>query len=374
MCGVRAPRGGSLRKSKVDNVRFSVIVPVYNASALLDRCLQSLAASGFQSYECIVVDDASTDDTRAVAQRFAVRLLALDANGGPARARNRGAEYAQGEILVFIDADVCVHPDTLGLFDAHFRAHPAADAAIGSYNDTPADKGFVSQYKNLLHHYVHQRSRAEARTFWAGCGAVRRQVFLQVGGFDEAYRRPSIEDIELGYRLCANGHRIDLDPQIQVTHLKKWTFWSLIRTDLRDRGIPWFQLMLKQRTMPADLNVTVAHRVSVVLVFVMLVLCGVLLADQLLGVSIPTPRSFRPAFWVGGSVAALAVLLFALNYDLYRFFMRRRGLVFAACALPLHWLYYGYCGLAVALGLSAYLRDRLRTQRDASRLPALPGP
>jgi hypothetical protein len=177
-----------------------------------------------------------------------------------------------------------------------------------------------------------------------------------VGGFDKSYRRPSIEDIELGYRLRANGHRIDLDPQIQVTHLKKWTFWSLIRTDLRDRGIPWFQLMLKQRTMPADLNVTVAHRVSVVLVFVMLVLCGVLLADQLLSVSTPTPRSLRLAFWVGGSVVALAVVLFALNYDLYRFFMRRRGVVFAACALPLHWLYYGYCGLAVALGLSATTR------------------
>lgn len=350
-------------------MRFSVIVPVYNAGPFLDRCLQSLAASGFRDYECIVVDDASTDDTRAVARRFDARLLALDANGGPARARNRGAESAQGEILVFIDSDVCVHPETLGRLDAHFDAHPAVDAVIGSYDDTPADQGFVSQYKNLFHHYVHQRSRPEARTFWAGCGAIRRQVFLEVGGFDESYRRPSIEDIELGYRLRANGHQIDLDPQIQVTHLKRWTFWGLLRTDLRDRGIPWFLLMLRHRTMPSDLNVTVAHRVSVALVFTMLLLSGLLLAQQLFHLPLPTAS----ARWCVSSMVVLAVVLFALNYDLYRFFMRRRGVVFAAGVLPLHWIYYGYCGLSVALGLSAYLWGRLGAQRGAPRLPALPG-
>lgn len=361
--------GGSLEKRKVENVRFSVIVPVYNAAPFLERCLQSLAASEFRDYECIVVDDASTDDTRVVAGRFGSRLVALEENGGPARARNRGAECAQGEILVFIDSDVCVHPDTLSRFDAHISVHPTVDAVIGSYDDTPADQGFVSQYKNLFHHYVHQRSRSEAGTFWAGCGAVRREVFLQRGGFDESYRRPSIEDIELGYRLRASGHRIDLDPEIQVTHLKKWTFWGLLRTDLRDRGIPWFLLMLRNRTMPSDLNVTLAHRVSVALVFTMLLLIGLLLAQQLFNAPIHTPSPR----WSGGTVVALAVVLFALNYDLYRFFVRQRGVVFAAGALPLHWIYYGYCGLSVALGLSAYLWGRRGTQRDAARLPALPG-
>ena len=356
-------------EEKVENVRFSVIVPVYNAGAFLHRCLQSLAASEFRDYECIVVDDASTDDTRAVAERFRVRLLALDANGGPARARNRGAECAQGEILVFIDSDVCVHPDTLSRFDVHFRTYESADAVIGSYDDTPADPGFVSQYKNLFHHYVHQRSRPEANTFWAGCGAVRRQVFLQVGGFDESYRRPSIEDIELGYRLRANGHAIDLDPQIQVTHLKKWTFWGLVRTDLRDRGIPWFLLMLQHRTMPADLNVTMAHRVSVALVFAIVVLCALVLSQQLLTMSIQMP-SWR---WVGGGLIGLVGLLVALNFDLYRFFTRQRGVVFAVCVVPLHWVYYAYCGVAVAIGLSAHLWGKVAAPRDTRRFPALPG-
>ena len=57
----------------------------------------------------------------------------------------------------------------------------------------------VSQYRNLLHHFVHQHGHAEASTFWAGCGAIRRAAFDAVGGFDAArFPRPSIEDIELG--------------------------------------------------------------------------------------------------------------------------------------------------------------------------------
>src|SRR6185369_16276956 len=109
-------------------MRLSVIIPVYNARAFLDRCLSALAASTFSDYECIVVDDASTDDTRAIAERHGVRVLALDVNGGPARARNHAARHAQGEFLVFIDSDVCVHPDTLERIDAHFRDAPSADA------------------------------------------------------------------------------------------------------------------------------------------------------------------------------------------------------------------------------------------------------
>ena len=347
-------------------VRLSVIVPVHNATAFLDRCLRSLSRSTFRDYECIVVDDASTDETAAVARRYDVTLVSLEQNGGPARARNRGAEQAHGEVLVFIDSDVCVHPDTLGRLDAHFRDHPGTDAVIGSYDDAPADRGFISQYKNLFHHYVHQQSSSEGWTFWAGCGAIRRSVFAQLGGFDESYRRPCVEDIELGFRLRAQGRRIDLDPAIQVTHLKRWTFWGLLRTDVRDRGIPWFLLMLRDRTMPPDLNVTVAHRVSVMLVFVLMALGGCLLADALAGVRMALPLSGV----AGGGIVAVAGALLVLNYDFYRFYVRRRGFAFAVATVPMHWFYYAYCGVSVGVGLSVYLWGKLTPRRDPSGLPS----
>ncbi len=340
-------------------MRLSVIIPVYNGARLLDRCLESLRHSSFRDYECIVVDDHSTDESRAIAARHGASVLALDRNGGPGRARNRGAEQARGEVLLFLDADVCVHPETLMQVDAYFRAHPEVDAVMGSYDDIPADPGFISQYKNLLHHFVHHTSRTRAWTFWAGCGAIRRQVFLDAGGFDEAYVRPCIEDIELGFRLCRAGHRIDLDPTIQVTHLKRWTLWSLLRSDLFDRGIPWFRLILRDRTMPADLNVTRTQRVSVALVFGLMVLCAASLAQPFMFSNF-TPSVFQSLLLATCAGAALIYL----NLDVYRFFARKRGVLFATQTVPLHWLYYAYCGLAVGAGLSLHLWDKLSPQRS----------
>jgi len=319
--------------------RLSVIVPVYNGTAFLERCLSSLRLSDTEAFECIVVDDGSTDDSAAVARRHGATVLVLDVRGGPARARNRGAALARGDVLVFLDADVCAHPDTLRRMLTHLDEHPEVQAVMGSYDDTPADPGFVSQYKNLLHHFVHQHSRTDAWTFWAGCGAVRRASFLEIGGFDESYARPCIEDIELGARMHARGWHLDLNPEIQVTHLKRWTIRSLIRTDVRDRAIPWLLLMLRERTMPADLNVTLRHRASVVLVALAALGCA-------LSVVVASVRSFAPGFLLA---AALALVL--MNSDLYRFFARKRGLWFTVRAVPLHWLYYFYCGVSVAAAL-----------------------
>jgi glycosyltransferase involved in cell wall biosynthesis len=306
------------------------------------------------------VDDASTDSSGAVARRHGAALVRRDRKGGPAQARNTGAAQARGEILLFLDADVCVHRDTLGRVDAYFRAHPSVDAVMGSYDDVPADPGFVSQYKNLFHHFVHQTSRPQAWTFWAGCGAIRRAVFLVAGGFDESYRRPCVEDIALGFRLRTLGHRIDLEPTIQVTHLKRWTFWNLLRTDLLDRGIPWVRLMLEDRTMPADLNVTRTHRLSVALVCVTVLLGGVVATRGLL-VSAGHARLLLPLLlW---TLAAAGALLF-MNRDLYRFFARKRGVLFAARTVPMHWLYYGYCGVAVLAGLALHLMDPMHPRRS----------
>ena len=187
--------------------------------------------------EIIVVDDGSTDGTGDLARSFGATVVSL-AGGphGPAAARNRGALEATGDILVFLDADVAVHTTTLERIADHFAVAPDVAALFGSYDDRPAEPGIVSRYKNLLHHFTHQHSRADAKTFWAGCGAIRREVFVECGGFDERFRRPSIEDIDLGLRLWQAGHRIRSCPEIQATHLKRWTLAGLIHTDvfLRD--------------------------------------------------------------------------------------------------------------------------------------------
>ena len=225
---------------------LSVIVPAHQGQHVLPLALAALEASTLprEQWELIVVDDASTDDTAVVAAENADMVVRLSGKPhGPAYARNRGFEVTRGEVIVFIDADVCVHPDTLERFAALFRQEPDVGAGFGSYDANPPAEGFISQYRNLLHHYHHQISLGDAETFWAGCGAVRAGVFADADMYDEwRFPRPQIEDIELGQRIRSLGHRIVLRPEIQCAHLKRWTFRSMVQTDLKDRGVPWARL------------------------------------------------------------------------------------------------------------------------------------
>jgi glycosyltransferase involved in cell wall biosynthesis len=255
-------------------VSISVIVPVHNSAKFLRACLDHLKRSTFLDYECIVVDDGSTDDSPQVAEQAGAVLKSTGGRRGPAYARNIGAKCAQGEILFFIDADVCVSPNTLDRVHANFECDPDLTAVMGSYDDLPESQDFVSLYKNLMHSYVHHISRREASTFWSGCGAIKRAVFEEFSGFDESYDRPAIEDIELGYRLTAAHKKLLLDPTMLVKHLKRWSFFGLVKTDIMDRGIPWTELILRDRLLPNDLNLQLSQRVSVALVY-LLILCAV---------------------------------------------------------------------------------------------------
>jgi len=323
---------------------LSVVVPVYNSSGDLKHCLAALAASEFKNFEVVIVDDGSTEEVKTLVDVHGFTYLRIAGPGGPARARNRGVALARGFYVVFVDADVCLHKDALSRFAEVFQADSRIDAVIGSYDDAPAKKNFLSQYKNLFHHYVHQQSSGEVITFWSGCGAIRRELFLTSGGFDEQrYRRPAIEDIELGTWLTAAGHKIILDPRIKGKHLKRWTAWSLLKTDIFDRGIPWTRLMLRARTIANTLNVKPIQRVSVILT------CIAWLALVV-------------SFWWAKALLALLPLLIVvmlLNLDFYRFFLKRAGFWFTVRVVPLHWLYFSYCAFCFVWGtlLHCVVRD-----------------
>lgn len=254
---------------------LSVIIPVWNGAATLGEALRCLRASSRPPDEILVVDDGSTDDSAAIARSFGVTVLSTPGRCGPATARGIGAREASGEVLIFLDADVLVHPGdletagTIARLEQALDEDPSLHAVFGSYDTTPREPNFVSQWKNLSHHFVHQQGRPEAQTFWAGCGAIRRAAFMEVGGFDLRYRGATIEDIELGYRLRDAGFRIRLDPSILCTHAKRWTAWSAWKTDLLYRGIPWTRLILRTGVVPNDLNVSVSQRASLLMAWLM---------------------------------------------------------------------------------------------------------
>jgi glycosyltransferase involved in cell wall biosynthesis len=275
-------------------MNLSVIIPVYNGGKYLRACLEHLSRSMFSGYECIVVDDGSTDDSVETARSFSAKVLSTGGRRGPAHARNLGAKAAAGDVLFFIDSDVCVGFDTLARVAAHFADDPELAALMGSYDDSPKCKDFLSQYKNLMHCFVHQNGQQQASTFWSGCGAIRKHIFLEHSGFDESYGRPAIEDIELGFRLFRAEQKLLLDPDVQVKHLKAWSFFNLVKTDVFDRGIPWTELIMRDRRLPNDLNLQISQRISVALMFLLVGTAAV------------------GAFYLGASLIAPLLALFFL--------------------------------------------------------------
>ncbi|HUF46328.1 MAG TPA: glycosyltransferase [Vicinamibacterales bacterium] len=329
-------------------LRLSVVVPFHRNLAHLERCLRAVRTAGQQLppgqslVEIIVVADGARDDPAAVARAAGARVLAIPGPSGPAVARTRGAASASGNLLVFVDSDVAVHPDALVRLAGTFDADPGLGAAFGAYDDEPADKGFFSQCRNLAHAFIHRRSRREARTFWAGLGGVRADVFAAVRGFDERFTRPSVEDIDLGYRLTGAGFRIALEPRISGQHLKRWTFASSVVSDVRDRGVPWTQLIRRYGAMANDLNISVRYRLCVVLAY--------LLAGSLAG-GVVAPAAALAA-------PVLAAGLWRLDHEYYRFFIDRRGWLFTLRWFPFHVLHHLCNGLSFVAGNLLFLARR----------------
>lgn len=337
--------------SIADKSAVSVIVPVYNGGENFRQCLQSLSVVAPKVLEIIVVDDGSTDDSKQLAEQAGFTVLHLPAAGGPARARNRGAQVANGALLFFIDADTTLTVNTIECMVKAFRDRPALAALVGSYDDAPGAPNFLSQYKNLFHHYTHQTASEDASTFWGACGAIRQDIFWSVGGFDEGYRYPSIEDIELGYRLKRAGYLIQLNKTVQVKHLKHWRAGSLLRADVFYRAIPWTELLWRDRQLNNDLNLKNSTRSSILLTYALLT-CLV--------------AGWWSASWKIGLGLALLLLIINLivNRDVYRFFYQKRGFWFTLRVIPWHWLYFFYCGLALIVGTLRYHLRHLPKMRS----------
>jgi GT2 family glycosyltransferase len=330
----------------------SVIVPVYNGGAAFKECLEHLLASDYPSFEVIISDDGSTDGSLELAQQAGVIALRSPVRQGAAVARNAGANLARGELLFFTDSDVWVEKNTISSLVAYLTNDPTQDAVIGSYSPYVPHRDVWSRFKNLHHHYIHQISQSQAITFWTGCGMIRRQAFFAVGGFDHSYKGATIEDIELGYRLTKAGRKIRLAAEIQVTHAKRYTLASLIRSDIFHRAVPWTVLMLKEHTARSDLNTTWSNALSVFLSWLLILSLGGITFFPI------------PALIASGAILVLFILL---SLHFYRYANKRYGFWFALKMIPVTWLYFLYSGIGLILGILTYMfRDKKAESKTKS--------
>ena len=238
------------------NKKISVIIPAYNANTTITECVKSIIDTGYEPLQIIVVDDCSTDNTRDVAQNLTiefpdiVRLLVLEQNGGPSKARNRGAEQADGNYLFFVDSDTQITPDTLHTFIVHME-ETGADALSGIYHWSPLNSGAAPLYKALLNYFTCARHGIFDNEIFNGAVAgIRKEVYEAVGGYNEELGwGMDYENEEMGQRVAA-AYVHKLDPDLQVRHhfdgTGKMTRLYFHRVSL------WMEMLLKRKSFETN--------------------------------------------------------------------------------------------------------------------------
>ena len=213
-------------------MKISIIIPVYNSSSTLKECLDSIFSSTFKDYEVIVVSGNSTDDSIKIAKQFQIKIIELPENKGPALARNKGFQVAQGDIILFLDSDVIINKNSLSLIIDKFSL-AEVNAIQGIYSHEPNYKYLATQfYQSYLCYYVWPENKKYATTLVTGCFAIRKEIFNKLGGFDVNIENASCEDEKFGYSLIEKGYKILILRDLQVVHRVNYNVINFIKRRL----------------------------------------------------------------------------------------------------------------------------------------------
>lgn len=325
-----------------DAVGFlSVVVPVKDAAPHLARTLEALAASDYPRarWELIVVDGSGEPRVADLAARWADSVVRLPGpTPGLSYARNRGVEIARGDVVVFVDADVCVQGDALRHLVTPMLGDERVAAVSGAF-DVRSSTSLVSRYMGLRNAHEAERTADDADAYWSGFGAIRTAVFVELGMFNEwRVGFPHADAVENGARIRSLGHRLVRSRDARAEHLREWTLGDALRATLRDSGTPWTKLPADGRSRdPQVRRLRGAQRgaeavawVAALAALAMLVTSGA--TRSLLGIA---------------ALVGLAMLLM-LRSGVYGAFERSQGAGFAIAVLPLDLLMLLVSGLSRA--------------------------
>lgn len=325
---------------------LSVIIPTFNRADILPQIMRPLLEDREHILEIIIADDGSTDRTVEIAGALGARVLPLQRNQNANLCRNQGARVATGDILLFLDSDVVLTPASLPYLQSCFE-NPAVDGVVGVYSAHHPHGNLVSQYKNLWIRYSFIKSQSRADWIFGAVSAIRREAFLKVHGFNEAYQPHNADDLDLGKRLVESSFSVMLDPNLSVEHLKRHTLKSLLRNDfVRSR---WFVFL-------ADFfrELSSSWKKGVFNVYP-----GFILATALAPVlSLLVCLSFlwKPLLW---AVLITLVIYLFLNFPFLRYFKRERGWGAALLVIPVLYLDHWACALGASAGMVDWLMARL---------------
>ena len=217
---------------KARKPKISVIIIAHDQEDTISTCLKSALELDSDNYEVIVVDDCSQDRTGQIINRYPIKSIRLSRPSGPALARNRGAECACADILFFLDADILIAKNALSEILRAFQEYPLTKAVQGIYSQESVPKNIFTQYKDYFNNYKNQGIESDyVRVVASYCFAIKRETFFAVGKFDTQISKATAEDNDLGYRLFESGNLVVLNRSLTATHLKRYSFKSLLKRD-----------------------------------------------------------------------------------------------------------------------------------------------
>lgn len=322
---------------------LSIIIPVFNSYKTIEKCLSSIFNSTFNDFEVIVVDDKSTDDYTDLLKKFNVEIINNEYNIGPSVSRNNGANHAQGKILLFIDSDVEIFPDTLNKIVDFLTFNQNCIAVSGYLYPWCEMTDVLSRYKNL---YMHQSYWKEPKIVpWAFTSifAIYKNVFELTGGFNSQLR--VIEDTLFGVTLTRLGYKLGFDSSIQVKHWHRYNLRTFIKEEFRRS----YNLIIHKLTnmfyRDGAKNKDILKNFTISIVILPFLLLSLLLS----------------LFWPLWGIWFIIVFLtafFLVNLNFLRYLKSYYGLIFAFKSFFILILDIFVCDMAIMAGLSKFLMGK----------------
>ncbi len=225
---------------------ISIVIPTYNASKFIPNLMNSIYKQAVDDMEVIIIDDCSTDNTVELVKEYPARVIVMEQNGGPAKARNRGVAEAKGDIILFFDSDVLVLDGTVQEVKDYFENDHAANCVIGICATEPLNKGFVPKYMAMFE-YIHLLDAVgnNLSVFAPRCGAITKALFEKAGGYDESYKGADVEDFELARRINKID-RIELNPKMLVRHQFVNNVEEAVKNYFK-RAVMWIHLFMTDK-------------------------------------------------------------------------------------------------------------------------------
>lgn len=321
------------------NEKLSLIIPLYNGENYIEQCLDAALLQDYPNYEIIVVDDASTDDSLSLIEKYSVEIVRMSQNSGAAAARNAGAKQADSKYCVFIDSDVVIPRDALSRIKRSHDIHPEIAIVVGDYSENSMHLNFISDYKNL--ELVYRGSTGDEYKKYAASYFlfIRKEDYLKAGGFNENLKgTTTAEDIDFGLRVCRGEARVFYDRSLTVDHLKTYTFYEMLQTNYH--RIVNMVRVRHNHEVPLDISSNAS--IEPILNLFLPILILIFLFSAILQIASLYFSTSAALFYLG------------LNTPFFNYLRIRRGNMFVLKAIPVFFVEYLHAFISLCIGFTLY--------------------